>query len=30
LGVLRVSTRARPPGGTPFSNSRFPSPSTGR
>src|SRR4029077_11690483 len=28
LGVLRVSTRGRPPDGTPFSNSRFPSPST--
>src|SRR5262245_26052384 len=28
LGVLRVSTRVRPRGGTPSSNSRFPSPST--
>jgi hypothetical protein len=27
-GVLRVSTRARSRRGTPFSNSRFPSPST--
>src|SRR5581483_5270618 len=27
-GVLRVSTRVRPRGGTPFSNSRFPLPST--
>src|ERR1043166_9312445 len=27
-GVLRVATRVRPLGGTPFSNSRFPSPST--
>jgi hypothetical protein len=28
LGVLRVLIRVRPSGGTPFSNSRFPSPST--
>ena len=28
FGVLRVSTRARPRGGTPFSNNRFPLPST--